>query len=112
MTYRTIAHQRSTDGRHLARTLDGRRRVVLGAAARRNHHPVRLDQFSGNGSDTCGDGPFACPSGLTFARFSSLSAVAADATGVHVVYSAETAAGQAKIFARNSPDGLTWPSRP
>jgi hypothetical protein len=39
-----------------------------------------------------------------------MSAVAADATGVHVVYSAETAGGQGKIFVRNSPDGLTWPS--
>jgi hypothetical protein len=38
--------------------------------------------------------------------------VAADARGVHVVYSAETAAGQAKIFVRNSPDGLSWPSPP
>jgi hypothetical protein len=36
----------------------------------------------------------------------------ADATGVHVVYSAETASGQAKIFVRNSPDGLNWPSEP
>ena len=53
--------------------------------------PFDSTQFSGNGADTCGDGPFACPSGLTFARFSSMSAVAADATGVHVVYSAETA---------------------
>jgi hypothetical protein len=110
VTYRTIAHQSSTrDAIWLVRSTDGGAsfsapRLVASIT------PFDSDQFSGNGSDTCGDGPFACPSGLTFARFSSLSAVAADATGVHVVYSAETAAGQAKIFARNSPDGLTWPS--
>jgi hypothetical protein len=34
--------------------------------------------------------------------------VAADATGVHVVWSAREADGQAKIFARNSPDGVSW----
>ena len=110
VTYRTIAHQSSTrDAIWLVRSTDGGAsfsapRLVASIT------PFDSDQFSGNGSDTCGDGPFACPSGLTFARFSSLSAVAADATGIHVVYSAETAAGQAKIFARNSPDGLTWPS--
>jgi hypothetical protein len=70
------------------------------------------DQFSGNGFVDCGDGPFACPSGFTFSRFFSSSAVAADDDGVHVVYTAETAAGQAKIFVRNSPDGMTWTGPP
>jgi len=70
------------------------------------------NQFSGNGFYDCGDGPFACPSGFTYSRFFSSSAVAADGTGVHVVYSAETPAGQAKIFVRNSPDGVTWPTPP
>jgi hypothetical protein len=68
-------------------------------------------QFSGNGASDCGDGPFACPSGFTFSRFFSSSAVAADATGVHVVWAARTAAGgQSKVFVRNSPDGVTWPT--
>lgn len=31
---------------------------------------------------------------------------------VHVVYSAETPAGQSKIFVRNSLDGVVWPSAP
>jgi hypothetical protein len=70
------------------------------------------NQFSGSGAYECGDGPFACPSGFTYSRFFSSSAVAADSTGVHVVYTAETAAGQAKIFVRNSPDGISWPSGP
>jgi hypothetical protein len=61
------------------------------------------------GADDCGDGPIACTTGLTYSRFASLSAVAADATGVHVVWSAENASGQARIYVRNSPDGLTWP---
>jgi hypothetical protein len=34
--------------------------------------------------------------------------VAADAQGVHVVWSARDADGQAKIFARNSANGLSW----
>jgi len=66
------------------------------------------DQFSGNGFVDCGDGPFACPTGFTFSRFFSSSAVAADEDSVHVVYTAETPAGQAKVFIRNSPDGINW----
>jgi hypothetical protein len=69
--------------------------------------PFDSTQFGG---DDCGDGPFACATGLTYSRFASLSAVAADATGVHVVWSAENAGGQAKIYVRNSPDGLSWPT--
>src|SRR5881396_3102577 len=67
-------------------------------------------EFSGNGSVDCGDGPFACPSGLTFSRFSSAPAVAADAAGVHVVWNGELASGQSKVFVRNSPNGVTWPT--
>jgi hypothetical protein len=70
------------------------------------------DQFSGNGFVDCGDGPFACPTGFTFSRFFSSSAVTADDDGVHVVYTAETPAGQAKVFVRNSPDGTSWPAPP
>jgi hypothetical protein len=70
------------------------------------------DQFAGNGFADCGDGPFACPSGFTFSRFFSSSAVAADEDGVHVVYTAERPTGQAKIFVRNSPDGMTWAGPP
>jgi hypothetical protein len=65
-------------------------------------------QFSGNGSSDCGDGPFACPTGLTFSRFSSAPAVAADASGVHVVWNGRLAGGQSKVFVRNSPDGVIW----
>jgi hypothetical protein len=67
-------------------------------------------QFSGNGASDCGDGPFACPSGLTFSRFTSAPAVAADAGGVHVVWNGELPSGQSKVFVRNSPDGVSWPS--
>jgi hypothetical protein len=69
--------------------------------------PFDSDDF---GATDCGDGPFACASGLTYSRFASLSAVAADATGVHVVWSAREADGQAKIFVRNSPNGVSWPT--
>jgi hypothetical protein len=68
-------------------------------------------QYSGNGFSDCGDGPFACPTGFTFSRFFSSSAVAADATGVHVVWAARTTdGGQSKVFVRNSPDGVSWPT--
>jgi len=67
-------------------------------------------EFSGNGSSDCGDGPFACPTGLTFSRFTTAPAVAADATGVHVVWNAEQPSGQSKVFVRNSPDGISWPT--
>jgi hypothetical protein len=67
-------------------------------------------EFSGNGATDCGDGPFACPSGLTFSRFSSAPAVAADATGVHVVWNGELPSGQSKVFVRNSPNGIAWPT--
>jgi hypothetical protein len=65
-------------------------------------------QFSGNGATDCGDGPFACPTGLTFSRFTSAPAVAADATGVHVVWNGELPSGQSKVFVRSSPDGVGW----
>jgi hypothetical protein len=67
-------------------------------------------EFSGNGASDCGDGPFACPSGLTFSRFTSAPAVAADATGAHVVWNGELPSGQSKVFVRNSPDGISWPT--
>jgi hypothetical protein len=70
------------------------------------------NQFSGNGAYDCGDGPFACPTGFTFSRFFSSSAVAADAAGVHVVYAAELPTGQSKVFVRNSPDGVSLPTAP
>jgi hypothetical protein len=67
------------------------------------------DQFSGGiGAVDCGDGPFACPSGFTYSRFFSSSAVAADATGVHVAYAGELASGQSKVFVSNSADGVTF----
>jgi hypothetical protein len=67
-------------------------------------------QFSGNGATDCGDGPFACPTGLTFSRFTTAPAVAADATGVHVVWNAKLANGQSKVFVRNSANGTAWPT--
>src|SRR5207249_4982690 len=67
-------------------------------------------QFSGNGATDCGDGPFACPTGLTFSRFTTAPAVAADAMGVHVVWNGELPGGQSKVFVRNSPDGVSWPT--
>jgi hypothetical protein len=69
-------------------------------------------QFSGNGSVDCGDVPFDCPTGLTFSRFTSNSAVAADGSGVHVVWAAREADGQSKVFVRNSSDGVHFSGPP
>ena len=70
--------------------------------------PFDSGQFSGNGFVDCGDGPFACPTRFTFSRFTTAPAVAADGTGVHVVWNAELSDGQSKVFVRNSPDGTSW----
>jgi hypothetical protein len=107
VTYREIAHQKSTENRiRIVRSTDGGQSFSAPVTVA----PIVPFDSTDFGPDTCGDGPFACDSGLTYARFSSLSAVAADAQGVHVVWSARNGAGQAKIFVRNSPDGLTWPT--
>ena len=110
LTFRTFGAQGPTQNAiWLAKSTDGGlgwsspQRVALIS-------PFDSNQFSVSGARDCGDGPFACPSGLTFSRFASLSAVAADATGVHVVWSAELPNGQAKVFVRNSPDGVSWPA--
>jgi hypothetical protein len=105
VTYREIAHQSSTENRiRIVRSTDG------GVSFSDPTTVASIDPFDSTdfGPDTCGDGPFACDNGLTYARFSSLSAVAADAAGVHVVWSARDGDGQAKIFARNSANGLSW----
>jgi hypothetical protein len=72
------------------------------------------NQFAGaTGTVDCGDGPFACESGFTFSRFFTNSAVAADGTGVHVVWASELPSGQNQVFVRNSSDGgETWDDDP
>jgi hypothetical protein len=105
VTFREIAHQKSTENRiGIVRSTDGGQSFSAPTTV------ASIDPFDSTdyGPDTCGDGPFACPSGLTYARFSSLSAVAADARGVHVVWSARDVNGQARIFARHSSNGLSW----
>jgi hypothetical protein len=74
--------------------------------------PFDSASFSRGDNRTCGDGLFKCASGFTFPRFISISAVAADRSGVHVVWTARRPDGQAKIFVRNSPDGVQWPDPP
>jgi hypothetical protein len=65
------------------------------------------DLFTGGtGGVDCGDGPFACPSGYTFSRFFSNSAVAADETGAHVVWAGRLENGQSKVWARTLTDGI------
>src|SRR5438132_10648822 len=108
LTYRNFAHQPST-----ADTISVERSADAGLSFSQpqviaEFRPFDSNQFSGNGAGDCGDAPSDCPSGLTFSRFSSLSAVTADKTGVHVVWNGELANGQSKVFVRNSSDGTNW----
>lgn len=58
----------------------------------------------------CGDGPTACPPGYTGPIDSPSGAIAADETGVHLVWDAYTPLGQEKIYFANSADGVVWPA--
>jgi hypothetical protein len=90
----------------LARSTDGGQRF---GRARRLASIDLFDsnQFSGNGAYECGDAPVAeCPSGFTYSRFFSNSAVEADGTGVHVVWASDDNGGQSQVYVRNSSDGV------
>ena len=106
LTYRTYSTKKASATIAIVKSTDG------GLSFTTPRTVAAIDPFDSDdyGPDTCGDGPFRCASGLNYARFSSLSAVAADAGGVHVVWSARDGDGQAKIFASNSSDGLDWPA--
>ena len=107
LTYRIYAGSKGSDAIAIAKSTDG------GLSFTRPRTVAQITGFdSGDyGPNTCGDGPFRCPL-LNYARFSSLSAVTADAKGVHVVWNGRTATGQSKVFAHNSSDGLSWPGTP
>ena len=108
LTYRNFAHQNSTsDTISVERSTDGGQSFSQPQLIAQ-FRPFDSNQFSGNGGGDCGDGVFACPSGLTFSRFASLSAVTADRSGVHLVWNGELADGQSKVFVRNSADGSNW----
>jgi len=111
VTYRTYAAQGQTgDAVWVVKSTDGGQTFGRPSLVATFTPFTSADFTGGTGGVDCGDGPFACPSGLTFSRFDSLSAVAADARGVHVVWSGRQPSGQAKIFVRNSPDGVNWPT--
>jgi hypothetical protein len=109
LTYRTIAHQGPTTNTiQVERSTDGGQSFSKPQTIAQ-FQPFDSNQFTGGtASADCGDAPFNCASGLTFSRFASLSGVAADASGVHVVWSGELPSGQAKIFVRNSSDFIHW----
>jgi len=103
LTYRIYAGKKSSDAIALVKSTDA------GRSFTRPRTVAAITGFESTdyGPDTCGDGPFRC-SLLNYARFSSLSAVAADAKGVHVVWNGRNGTGQSKVFVRNSSDGLSW----
>lgn len=72
-----------------------------------------VDDFDGavwsdNATRNCGDGPFGCSQPYTFGPLNSTPAVAADAEGVHVVYSGRDPSGRSRVFMRHSDDGSGW----
>lgn len=71
---------------------------------------AHLDPFDSTrfGEPTCGDGPAACTSGMTYPRFSTAPSLAVDGAGVHVVWAASYASGQSKVFIESSEDGVEW----
>jgi hypothetical protein len=109
VTWRVFAHQKSTSvDIWTAKSTDGGLTFSVPTRV-----ATSISAFDGEAFDpagACGDGPFTCASGLTYPRFASLSAVTADASGVHVVWNERLASGQSKVFVRNSPDGLAWPT--
>jgi hypothetical protein len=103
LTYRIYTGSQGPDSIAIVKSTDG------GVSWTRPRTVATITGFESTdyGPDTCGDGPFRCPL-LNYARFSSMSAVAADPQGVHVVWNGRMASGQSQVFARNSTDGLTW----
>ena len=108
VTWRTFAHQKSTSNDiWVAKSTDGAETFSSPQAIASSIAAFDGEAFDPAGS--CGDGPFVCASGLTYPRFATLSAVAADQSGVHVVWNERLASGQSKVLVRNSADGLVWP---
>jgi hypothetical protein len=108
LTYITYASSsRPTTDVWLLGSTDG------GASFGAPEHVASISRFDsdlftgGTGGVDCGDGPFACPSGYTFSRFFSNSAVAADEDGVHVVWAGRLEDGQSKVWARTLAGG-SW----
>jgi hypothetical protein len=109
VTWRTFAVQKPTSvDIWTARSSDGG--LTFSAPVRIASSISAFDGEAFDPAGACGDGPFTCPSGLTYPRFATLSAVTADASGVHVAWNERLASGQSKVFVRNSPDGLRWPA--
>ena len=106
LTYLTYASSsRPTTDVWLLSSTDGG--VSFGAP----EHVASISRFDsdlftgGTGGVDCGDGPFACPSGVVFSRFFSTSAVAADEDGAHVVWAGRLENGQSKVWSRTFAEG-------
>jgi hypothetical protein len=109
LTYLTYASSsRPTTDVWLLESTDG------GSSFGKPMHVASISRFDsdlftgGTGGVDCGDGPFACPSGFTFSRFFSNTAVAADDEGAHVVWASRLPSGQSKVFARTLDENGIW----
>jgi hypothetical protein len=73
--------------------------------------PNASTRFSSGGMRECGDGPAKCANGRTFPRADTLPAVAADADGVHVVWTGRDERGTGRVYVKTSVNGRTWSRR-
>jgi hypothetical protein len=113
LTFRSPPDLADAGGQEIGLTFSPNGGRTFAAVARvATIRPFDSTAFSGGDQRTCGAGRYRCRSGFTFPRFISNSAVAADDSGVHLVWAARLPDGQSKIFLSNSPDGVRWTSQP
>ena len=104
VTYREIAHQKSTENRiRIVRSTNGGQSFSAPSTVA-SIVPFESTDF---GPDTCGDGPFACPKRADLCPLLEPLGGGGGRQGVHVVWNARDGDGQSKVFARNSANGLT-----
>src|SRR5258705_4081970 len=108
VTWRVFAHQKSTSvDIWTAKSTDGGQTFSSPVRIATSISGFDREAFGPGG---CGDGPFACASGLTYPRFATLSAVTADASGGHIVWHERLPSGHSKSVVRNLPHRLTLPT--
>jgi hypothetical protein len=99
----------NANGAGFVKSTDGGQTFSMASLAF-NYVPFISDNFSGNGSRECGDGPLACPSGQTFPRFDlAQPTLTVNGGDVDMAVPVRLASGQGQIqFSRSNDGGATW----
>jgi hypothetical protein len=92
----------------VGRSTDGGRSFQVPVQVAAGIVPFDSSHFSGGSGSDCGVGLFRCHSKLIFSRFDTQAAVAADRSGIHVVWNERVGNGQSKLMIRSSADGTVW----